>query len=291
MSLASLLILFLNGLTNGMLLFLISVGLSLIFGVMNILNFAHGSFYMLGVYLTFFVVVQLQLPFIISLIIAPILVAIIGGVIEIVLLRKIYHKDTSFQLLLTFTLVLIINDLVRLFWGSAPLTVDVPKFLNNSITLWEGTYPTYNLFIITISPIIGLLLWLLLTQTRFGKIIRAASQDPTMTGLLGINVPQLFTFVFMIGVWLSGIAGVLASPLRTVNPAIAEQVIIDSFMVVVIGGLDSLIGSLITALIIGQMNAFGILIFPQAQIAFPFILMALVLLFRPQGLLGTKYSQ
>lgn len=288
MSLASLLILFLNGLTNGMLLFLISVGLSLIFGVMNILNFAHGSFYMLGVYLTFFVVVQLQLPFIISLIIAPILVAIIGGVIEIVLLRKIYHKDTSFQLLLTFTLVLIINDLVRLFWGSAPLTVDVPKFLNNSITLWEGTYPTYNLFIITISPIIGLLLWLLLTQTRFGKIIRAASQDPTMTGLLGINVPQLFTFVFMIGVWLSGIAGVLASPLRTVNPAIAEQVIIDSFMVVVIGGLDSLIGSLITALIIGQMNAFGILIFPQAQIAFPFILMALVLLFRPQGLFTKK---
>lgn len=288
MSLASLLILFLNGLTNGMLLFLISVGLSLIFGVMNILNFAHGSFYMLGVYLTFFVVVQLQFPFIISLIIAPIIVAIIGGVIEIVLLRKIYHKDTSFQLLLTFTLVLIINDLVRLFWGSAPLTVDVPKFLNNSITLWEGTYPTYNLFIITISPIIGLLLWLLLTQTRFGKIIRAASQDPTMTGLLGINVPQLFTFVFMIGVWLSGIAGVLASPLRTVNPAIAEQVIIDSFMVVVIGGLDSLIGSLITALIIGQMNAFGILIFPQAQIAFPFILMALVLLFRPQGLFTKK---
>lgn len=288
MSLASLLILFLNGLTNGMLLFLISVGLSLIFGVMNILNFAHGSFYMLGVYLTFFVVVQLQFHFIISLIIAPIIVAIIGGVIEIVLLRKIYHKDTSFQLLLTFTLVLIINDLVRLFWGSAPLTVDVPKFLNNSITLWEGTYPTYNLFIITISPIIGLLLWLLLTQTRFGKIIRAASQDPTMTGLLGINVPQLFTFVFMIGVWLSGIAGVLASPLRTVNPAIAEQVIIDSFMVVVIGGLDSLIGSLITALIIGQMNAFGILIFPQAQIAFPFILMALVLLFRPQGLFTKK---
>lgn len=128
----------------------------------------------------------------------------------------------------------------------------------------------------------------MLTQTRFGKIIRAASQDPTMTGLLGINVPQLFTFVFMIGVWLSGIAGVLASPLRTVNPAIAEQVIIDSFMVVVIGGLDSLIGSLITALIIGQMNAFGILIFPQAQIAFPFILMALVLLFRPQGLFTKK---
>ena len=288
MSLASLLILFLNGLTNGMLLFLISVGLSLIFGVMNILNFAHGSFYMLGVYLTFFVVVQLQFPFIISLMIAPILVAIIGGVLEILLLRKIYHKDTSFQLLLTFALVLIINDLVRLFWGSAPLTVDVPKFLNNSITMFEGNYPTYNLFIITISPIIGLLLWLLLTQTRFGKIIRAASQDPTMTGLLGINVPQLFTFVFMIGVWLSGIAGVLASPLRTVNPAIAEQVIIDSFMVVVIGGLDSLVGSLITALIIGQMNAFGILIFPQAQIAFPFILMALVLLFRPQGLFTKK---
>lgn len=282
----TLIIIFLNGLANGMLLFLISAGLTLIFGVMGILNFAHGSFYMLGAYLTFALVVQGKLPLIFALIFAPIIVALVGGIIEVLCLRRIYQQDVSFQLLLTFAFGLIINDFVRLIWGSAPLTIPTPQLWRASIEILERTYPVYNLLIILIAPIVGISLWLLLTRTRFGKIIRASAQNRIMAGALGINVPRLFTVVFMLGAWLGGVAGVLAAPLRTINPALAEQVIIDSFIVSVIGGLGSLPGSLIGALMLGQINAFGILIAPRAQVAFPFILMAITLLIRPRGLFG-----
>ncbi len=282
----TLIIIFLNGLANGMLLFLISAGLTLIFGVMGILNFAHGSFYMLGAYLTFALVVQGKLPLIFALVFAPIIVALVGGIIEVLCLRRIYQQDVSFQLLLTFAFGLIINDFVRLIWGSAPLTIPTPQLWRASIEILERTYPVYNLLIILIAPIVGISLWLLLTRTRFGKIIRASAQNRIMAGALGINVPRLFTVVFMLGTWLGGVAGVLAAPLRTINPALAEQVIIDSFIVSVIGGLGSLPGSLIGALMLGQINAFGILIAPRAQVAFPFILMAITLLIRPRGLFG-----
>ena len=282
----ALIIIFLNGLANGMLLFLISAGLTLIFGVMGILNFAHGSFYMLGAYLTFALVVQGKLPLIFALVFAPIIVALLGGIIEVLCLRRIYQQDVSFQLLLTFAFGLIINDFVRLIWGSAPLTIPTPQLWRASIEILERTYPVYNLLIILIAPIVGISLWLLLTRTRFGKIIRASAQNRIMAGALGINVPRLFTVVFMLGAWLGGVGGVLAAPLRTINPALAEQVIIDSFIVSVIGGLGSLPGSLIGALMLGQINAFGILIAPRAQVAFPFILMAITLLIRPRGLFG-----
>ena len=282
----TLIIIFLNGLANGMLLFLISAGLTLIFGVMGILNFAHGSFYMLGAYLTFALVVQGKLPLIFALVFAPIIVALLGGIIEVLCLRRIYQQDVSFQLLLTFAFGLIINDFVRIIWGSAPLTIPPPQLWRANIEILERTYPVYNLLIILIAPIVGISLWLLLTRTRFGKIIRASAQNRIMAGALGINVPRLFTVVFMLGAWLGGVAGVLAAPLRTINPALAEQVIIDSFIVSVIGGLGSLPGSLIGALMLGQINAFGILIAPRAQVAFPFILMAITLLIRPRGLFG-----
>ncbi len=282
----TLIIIFLNGLANGMLLFLISAGLTLIFGVMGILNFAHGSFYMLGAYLTFALVVQGKLPLIFALVFAPIIVALLGGIIEVLCLRRIYQQDVSFQLLLTFAFGLIINDFVRLIWGSAPLTIPPPQLWRANIEILERTYPVYNLLIILIAPIVGISLWLLLTRTRFGKIIRASAQNRIMAGALGINVPRLFTVVFMLGAWLGGVAGVLAAPLRTINPALAEQVIIDSFIVSVIGGLGSLPGSLIGALMLGQINAFGILIAPRAQVAFPFILMTITLLIRPRGLFG-----
>ncbi len=282
----TLIIIFLNGLANGMLLFLISAGLTLIFGVMGILNFAHGSFYMLGAYLTFALVVQGKLPLIFALVFAPIIVALLGGIIEVLCLRRIYQQDVSFQLLLTFAFGLIINDFVRIIWGSAPLTIPPPQLWRANIEILERTYPVYNLLIILIAPIVGISLWLLLTRTRFGKIIRASAQNRIMAGALGINVPRLFTVVFMLGAWLGGVAGVLAAPLRTINPALAEQVIIDSFIVSVIGGLGSLPGSLIGALMLGQINAFGILIAPRAQVAFPFILMTITLLIRPRGLFG-----
>ena len=286
MSIDTLVILALNGLTNGMLLFLIAAGLTLIFGVMGVLNFAHGSLYMLGAYLTFWLVAQGQLNFWLALLAAPLLAALAGGAIEICCLRRIYGLDISFQLLLTFAFVLLLNDMVRLLWGSAPLTTPSPQLFERTVVLFDRPYPAYNLLIIVIAPLVGMGLWLFLSRTRWGKLVRAAAQDRLMAGALGINVPRLFTLVFMVGAWLAGVAGVLAAPLRTISPAMGDTVIIESFIVAVIGGLGSLPGSLTGALIIGQLNAFGILLSPRAQVAFPFVLMAIALLFRPQGLFG-----
>ena len=290
MSITSVLFFFLNGLTNGLLLFLIALGLNLIFGVMGVLNFAHGSLYMLGAYLTFAIVVQGKLSFWLALLIAPLIVALVGGAIEILCLRRIYGQDVSFQLLLTFAFVLLINDLVRLLWGNLPLTILNPELFKQNTLILESPYPSYNLFIILIAPLVGIGLWTILKWTRWGKLIRAASQDPIMAGALGINVPRLFTMVFILGTWLGGVAGVLAAPLRTINPAMGDNIIIESFIVVVIGGLGNLPGSLVGALIIGQVNSFGISIAQRAQVAFPFILMTIVLLFRPKGLLGKSRS-
>ncbi|MGD1712317.1 branched-chain amino acid ABC transporter permease [Dapis sp. BLCC M172] len=285
MTISTFIIFCLNGLTNGMLLFLISAGLTLIFGVMGILNFAHGSLYMLGAYLTFSLVTH-GLNFWIALIFAPMAVAIIGAIIESIFVRRIYHQDVSFQLLLTFAFVLLINDLVRLVWGSAPLTTPTPELFAGTVQIFDRPYPAYNLLIIILAPLVGISLWLFLSKTRLGKIMRAVAQDRVMAGALGINVPQLFTRVFMLGAWLGGVAGVLVAPLRTLNPAMADNVIIESFIITVIGGLGSLPGALVGALLLGLVNSFGILIAPRAQVAFPFILMAITLLFRPQGLFG-----
>ncbi len=290
MSITTLLFFFLNGLTNGLLLFLIALGLNLIFGVMGVLNFAHGSLYMLGAYLTYTIAVQGKLSFWLALIIAPVIVALVGGAIEILCLRPIYGRDVSSQLLLTFAFVLLINDLVRLLWGNLPLTILNPELFQQTTQILGDPYPTYNLFIILITPAIAIGLWLLLKRTRWGKLMRAAARDPVMTGALGINVPRLFTLVFILGTWLAGVAGVLAAPLRTINPAMGDNIIIESFIVVVIGGLGNLPGSLVGALTIGQVNSFGILIAQRAQVAFPFILMTIVLLLRPRGLFGKSRS-
>ncbi len=285
MSIATFVVLFLNGLANGMLLFSIAAGLTLIFGVMGVLNFAHGSLYMLGAYLTYWIVVQGQLNFWVALLVAPLIVALVGGAIERFCLRRIYGQDVSFQLLLTFAFVLLIEDIVRLLWGSAPLTIPQTQF-GGTVQLLGRTYPAYNLLIISIAPIVAIGLWALLKWTRWGKLMRAAAQDRIMAGALGINVPRLFTMVFVLGTWLGGVGGVLAAPLRTISPAMGDNVIIESFIVAVIGGLGNLPGSLIGALIIGQLNSFGISIAQRAQVAFPFILMAIALLFRPQGFFG-----
>lgn len=286
MDLATAIVLLLNGLANGMLLFLIAVGLTIIFGVMGVLNFAHGSLYMLGAYLTYWIAVGGQLNFWLALAIAPVIVALVGGAIEFFCLRRIYRQDVSFQLLLTFAFVLLINDGVRLLWGSAPLTAPVPEWFAGTVQILDRTYPAYNLLIIVLAPLVGVGLWWVLKGTRFGKAMRAAAKDRLMAGALGINVPRLFGAVFMLGCWLGGVGGVLAAPLRSISPAMGDTVIIDSFIVATIGGLGSLLGSLVGALIIGLVNAFGIVIAPRAQVAFPFILMAIALIFRPQGLFG-----
>ncbi len=272
-----------------MLLFLIAVGLSLIFGVLGVLNFAHGAFYMLGAYLTFQVVTRMDVNFWVALVTAPLAVGAFGGVVEVLVLRRMYARPTVFQLLLTFAFVLILDDAVRMVWGSGPRTVPQPAPLDGSIPLGRGLYPTYNLSVAVLGPLVGLAIWLVLQRTHLGRTIRAAAQDREMAAALGLNVPRIYTLVFVAGTALAGLGGLLAAPLRTLSPGMGDAIIIDSFIVVVVGGLGSFPGALVGALLLGQINAFGIInpVLAQLQLAFPFFVMALVLLVRPRGLFGT----
>lgn len=278
----------LNGLAQGMLLFLIAVGLSLIFGVMGVLNFAHGALYMLGAYLSFQLVQQWGLGFWPALVIAPLAVGALGAVIEVLFLRRMYGRATVFQLLLTFAFILILDDAVRIVWGSGPRTVPPPALLGGAVPLLSRFYPAYNLFIVALGPVLALVIWLLLNRTSLGRAIRAAAQDREMAAALGLNVPRIFTGVFAFGAALAALGGVLAAPLRSLAPAMGDNIIIESFIVAVIGGLGSFPGALVGALLLGEIGAFGILYAQRAQVAFPFILMAVVLLLRPRGLFGPR---
>jgi len=278
---------FLNGVSLGMLLFLISIGLTIIFGVLGVLNFAHGSLYMLGAYFCF-EIVSLSHNFWGALILAPIVVALVGGVIESTLLRPVYGRDVSFQLLLTFGVLLVLDDAVRLIWGSGYHIVDAPALLNGVVHFAGLTYPVYSLFILCLGPLIGLGLWAFFRLTLWGKKIRAASLDREMAAGIGINVNRLFTGVFMFGAWLAGIGGTMAAPLRAIGPSMGEKIIIESFIVVVIGGLGSFPGAFLGAMILGLINAYGAQYLPKATMALPYILLALILLTKPRGLLSTE---
>ena len=279
----------LSGLTLSMFLFLIASGLSLIFGILRVLNFAHGSFYMLGAYLTYtfasrFVDVPGQFWW--AVFFGSLAVAVIGGIIERTLLSRLYIREELNQLLFTFALVLIISDLAKITWGTGQLSVSRPPLLKGSIPLFDQVFPQYNLFVIVLGPCIALLFWFILNRTRWGRIIRAAALDREMLGVLGVNVKRLFTVGFVIGSWLGGLAGALVSPVAAIVPGMDVEIIVDVFIVVVIGGLGSFWGTLLGALILGQVISFGILIFPKLSMAFIYILMALVLIIRPWGLLG-----
>lgn len=284
----SYLIFTLNGLAQGMLLFLIAVGLSLIFGVLGVLNFAHGALYMLGAYVGF-QLVQVVPIFWLALLVAPLVVGLVGAVIEVLFLRRMYRRETVYQLLLTFAFILLLDDLVRMIWGSGPRTVPAPPPLDGPIQLGARFFPAYSLAVIVLAPLVALAIWLLLERTHVGRTVRAAAQDREMAEALGLNVPRIFTLVFAGGAALAGLGGVLASPLRTLSPAMGDSIIIESFIVAVIGGLGSFPGALVGALLLGQLGAWGVInpVLAQLQVAFPFILMALVLLFRPRGLFGT----
>jgi len=277
----------LNGLCYGMLLFIISMGLTLIFGVMGVLNFAHGSFYMLGAYFCLQFVSILP-SFWLSLLVAPILVGLLGAITEVFFLRPIYGRDVSFQLLLTFGFLLILDDAVKLIWGAGYHSLEPPAQLAGSVHLLGCAYPVYSLFIAFTGPVVALFLWLFLNKTSWGKMMRAAAQDREMAAAVGINVPLLFTWVFFLGIFLAGVAGVLASPLRAIGPAMGDNIIIAAFIVVVVGGLGSFTGAFIGALILGLVEALGIQFIPQIQMALPYILLAFVILLRPRGLLGSE---
>ena len=280
---------FLGGLTAAMFLFLIASGLSLIFGVLRVLNFAHGSFYMVGAYLAWQLVRWTQPApeaFWIAALGAALGVALLGGIIERLLLRYLYDREELYQLLFTYALVLIIADAAKVLWGTQQLSVSRPPSLAGSLQLFGVTVPHYNLCIMLLGPMIAFGFWLVLQRTALGRIVRAAALDRETLGTLGANVGWVYTGMFMAGSFLAGLGGALVTPVKSIVPGMDVEIIVEAFIVVVIGGLGSFWGTFLGAVIYGQVLAFGILIFPRFSIFAVSTLMAVILILRPWGLLG-----
>ena len=279
----------LSGLSLGMVIFVTAAGLSLIFGTLKVLNMAHGAIYMLGAFLCYWLTAafaHVHGVFWWSLILAPIGAALFGGLIEIVLLRRIYGSDIMYHWILTFGLALFIADMCRLVWGVEYNLVSPPWPLKGSVNIFGVLFPSYNFFVMLVGPIIFVGLWALLRYTRLGKVIRSATYSPEMVNALGINVPATYTGVFMLGCWLAGLGGSLVAPMSAVSLGMDTAVIVDCFIIVVIGGLGSTLGAFIGAIIYGLSYALGIVLFPKAAIGIGFILMAVILIIRPWGLMG-----
>jgi branched-chain amino acid transport system permease protein len=280
---------FIAGLSYGSTLFLVSAGLTLIFGVTRVVNFAHGSLYMIGAYLAYTITTQLPATpfgFFGGVLLAALGVAIIGAAIEIVLLRRIYAAPEIFQLVATFGVVLIVQDLALQIWGPQELFAPRAPGLKGSVEIAGALVPQYSLFVLVVGPAVFALLWWLLKRTRWGVWIRASSQDREMAGALGLNEPWLFTSVFALGAFLAGLAGALQIPRETVNLQMDLSILVEAFVVVVVGGLGSVTGALWAAFLIGLLHAFGTWWLPQSTLVLIFVVMAAVLIVRPYGLLG-----
>jgi branched-subunit amino acid ABC-type transport system permease component len=279
-----------NGLTQGMLLFIIASGLSLVFGVLRVINFAHGSLYMIGAFVAYSLSTLLagttMLNFLLLLLIVPPVIALLGFFLEVSMFRRVYGEEHLLQLLLTYALVLILDNVVRLIWGGDPRNVSRPDFLAGSVDFLGMALPSYNVFILIIGPVIALGLWLLLYRTRAGNVIRAAVSYPDTLGALGVNVSWVMTATFMLGCWLAGLGGVLMAALANIDLGIGMEKIIECFAVVVIGGLGSVGGALLGSLIIGVGVTFFQLPLGRWALVFPYFMMALVLIIRPWGLFG-----
>ena len=281
-----------SGLVSASILFLLAAGLSLIFGVCRVLNLAHGAFFMLATYLAYALPFALggdsALSFWLVLLIGPLLLAAVGALVEVTLFRRIYGADILVQILPTIALIFIFGDIVRFVWGLPSKTVASPEQFSGAIVLLGVAFPSYYGFIVGTGAVIAAGLWLLVYRTRWGILIRAIAQDREMSASLGINETAIYTGVFALAVWLAGVAGVLSAPITGAARELDVDAIIDAFVVVVVGGLGSIPGSLLAALLIGMVRSFGILIIPQFAMAFVFGLMAVVLILRPTGLLGRR---
>jgi branched-subunit amino acid ABC-type transport system permease component len=280
---------FMGGLTAAMFLFLIASGLSLVFGVMRVLNFAHGSFYMIGAYLAWQVVNWLQpMPerFWPAVLAASFGVALLGAIVERLLLRHLYDREELYQLLFTYALVLVLGDAAKFLWGTQQLSVSRPPVLGGGIEIFGTLVPHYNLFIMLFGPLVALSVWLMLTRTTMGRMVRAAALDREMLGALGANVGWIYTGMFALASFLAGLSGALVTPIQSIVPGMDVEIIVQAFIVVVIGGLGSFWGTFLGSVIYGQVLSFGILIFPGFSLFSVFALMAVILILRPWGLLG-----
>ena len=285
-----LLIELLNSLSLGMNLFIIASGLTLIFGVLRIVNFAHGAFFMVGAYVCYTVVSQMESAsaFWLGVVASAVVLALLALVVERLLLRHLYRRDHLMQLLFTFALVLLLGDVVKMIWGTDQHSVSYPAGLDGAVNLGITSYPSYLLFLCAVGPVIALSLWLLLERSPFGRLIKAATEDREMLSALGINVPLVYTLVFVGGSALAGIGGALAAPRAAVTPGMDTTLIVECFIIVIIGGLGSLWGSFIGALILGFLITFGSVLFPEWELVLTYVLMLGILLWRPWGLLSPE---
>jgi len=276
-----------HGIAFGMVLFLIASGLNVIFGMMGILNLAHGAFFMLSAYFCYQVIAWTG-NFWIALILAPVFTALVGIFVERFFIRKVQVMGPLGELILTLGIAMVILGGVKTFWGTENLAVAVPPVLQGMVSLGGMDYPVYRLFMIALALVVLGIMGLLLYKTRLGKIVRAAVSDREMVNALGINIPVVFMLVFGTGIWMAGVAGVAIAPILTVFPGLADQVGMYAFIVVVTGGLGSLKGAFIVSIIFGLLSSYGVQFLSQLAPVLMVGFMALVLAIRPHGLFGVK---
>ena len=277
----------LNALALAGLLFLVSAGLSLVFGVLRVVNFAHGVFYMLGAYLGF-TAANLSGNFWLALVIAPPVVGVVGALLEASTLRFIYRRDPSYQLLLTFGLALMLEESVRILYGNTAKSVDAPLSLQGGVALLGTVYPRYRLFLVVLGIAVGVAVWLVLQRTRAGLVIRAVAQNSEMADCLGADVTRVRTLVFGAASALAGLGGVAAAPMTSAYLGMGISVIVDAFVVVVIGGLGSIGGSMAGSLIVGAAQTWGAFYLPETAMVIIYAVMGALLIFRPWGLFGEE---
>jgi branched-chain amino acid transport system permease protein len=278
---------FVHGLVYGLLLFLVASGLTLVFGMMSVLNIAHVSFYMLGAYLSY-TMFRVAGNFWLALIICPIVVAFLGILMERFILRRVHAAGHVQEFVITFGILFALNEAIKWVWGSENLSVPVPSALSGSLMIMGNIYPAYRIFILFFSLFILAFLVLLLMKTRLGITVRAMVSDRDMAAALGTNTPLVFMLVMGIGSWLAGLAGVIAAPFLGLSSSMGLDFLTDCFIVTVTGGLGSLLGAVVASFLIGQLSSFGILFIPRFAIVFGFLLMAIILIIKPSGLFGDK---
>lgn len=280
------------GLSRAMILFIVCAGLSFVLGVLRVPNIAHGSLYMIGAFSAYSLSNVLGAGakgFWLALIFAPLVVALVGLVVERLLFRHLYQREHLMLLLFTFALMLILGDLVKLVWGPEYRSVMPPELFQGSIGIFGASLPRYNMFLLILGPLVAIALWFFVNKTRIGRISRAAAVDREMVGALGINVSWVFAAAFVLGCYLAGLGGALVAPTVSVSLGMDHTIIIEAFLIVTIGGLGNMWGALVGSLIFGVSHSFGILIWPQFAIVFPYAAVVVVLLLYPKGMLKSVW--
>jgi branched-chain amino acid transport system permease protein len=277
-----------NGLIMGSIYVLLALGLSIIFGMLGVINFAHGAFYMLGAYTAYILTSYISPNFWVALFFGPIIMGAFGAACEVFFFRRLYKLPPLYIMLFTFGLMMVLQDIIRMIFGSMGVPFSTPQSLMGAVNLGFMYYPKYRLFLIIVTILCSVGVWLFLSRTRLGAIIRAGTDNSSMVDALGINISRIITLVFGLGIGLAGLAGVLAAPIQNVTHLMGMDFLIDCFVVVVIGGMGSIAGSIIGGLIVGEIIASGIIIWPPMANTLIYLFMAAFLLIRPRGLFGRE---